>query len=87
MQLKFSDTKAVPIKQIAVRLKHPEYSVATNLVNAVYDGNTNLYKAVVDVGDPVNIMLIFFCIIVYRIMLWLIMAYIKLNLSLLMSFY
>ena len=52
--MKFDDKKAVPIKQIAVRLKNSEYRFSTNLINAVYDGNSHVYKAVIDLGDPVK---------------------------------
>lgn len=52
-KLKFDDKKAVPIKQIAVRLNHPDYRFSTNLINAVYDENSHVYKAVIDLGDPV----------------------------------
>ena len=52
----------MPIKQLAVRLRHPEHRFSTNLVNAVYDGNTNVYKAVIDIGDPVGIIKYFFCL-------------------------
>jgi len=51
--LKFDDKKAVPIKQLAVRLKHPDNRFTTNLVNVVYDGNQHIFKAVIDLGDPV----------------------------------
>ena len=53
-QLKYDDKKAVHIKQIAVRLRHPENRFTTNLVNAVYDSSQNFYKAVIDLGDPVQ---------------------------------
>lgn len=55
-QLKFEDSKkVVPIKQIAVRLNHPKYKTTTNLVNAVLDVTTHIYKAVIDIGDPDHI--------------------------------